>query len=281
MIFKKIRAFIEIMRPGNGIMAIVGVILGSWLSDSSHSILQMLLLALAAFMALSFGNVINDIKDLEGDKINHPHRPLPQGMIQVKTAYFFSVFLFNLSLLSALLVSQIHFIVTLIPLIMLILYTLYFKAVPLFGNLLVSLLVAYTLVFGALKSNSFEAILLPSVLAFILNMEREIIKDFQDREGDLKTGIKTTATLSSLFTTIIFFGLSFSYLLILPLPAFTEFYSKTYLIIAMLIVLPLHLFISSALLGFYKKLLPKKISKLIKLEMLLGLSALTIDKILN
>lgn len=281
MILKKTKAFIEIMRPGNGIMAIIGVILGSWLSDNSHSILQVLLLALAAFTALSFGNVINDIKDLEGDKINHPLRPLPQGVIQVKHAYFFSLFLFNLSLVSALFVSQIHFIITLVPLIMLILYTLYFKAVPLIGNLLVSLLVAYTLIFGALKSYNFEAILLPAILAFILNMEREIIKDFQDREGDLKTGIKTTATLSSLFTTIIFFGLSLSYLLILPLPAFTDFYSKTYLIIAMLAVLPLHLFISSALLGFNKKLLPKKISKLIKLEMLLGLSALTIDKFLN
>lgn len=278
---KKIKAYVAITRPNNGIMAIIGVFLGSWLSNSSLSIVDISILAFVALTALSFGNVINDIKDLEGDKINHPERPLPAGNISLVSSYALMFFLGALSLSCAFSVSKLHFFVTLIPIIILTLYTLYFKGIPLLGNFLVSLLVAYTLIFGALGSKDLNAVIYPVLLAFLLNMEREIIKDFQDKEGDLKTGIKTTATLSSSSITLIFAILSFLYLILLPLPYFTQYYSKIYLITALIFVLPLHLLVSASLLKLYRKLSPKKISKFIKIEMILGLAALALDKIIS
>lgn len=280
MIIKKVKAYIQISRPGNGIMAIIGVLLGCWLSNNELSYSEVFALAIAAISALSFGNVINDIKDLEGDKINHPDRPLPSKILNLTEAYIFTLLLSTIALATALFVSKLHFYITLTPLIFLVLYTLFFKATPLVGNFVVSLLVAYTLVFGAIGSQHIQAILLPALLAFLLNMEREIIKDFQDVEGDSKTGIKTTASLPKNLVNVVLAILSFLYILILPIPALTEYYSKIYLIFSIIFVLPLHILVSSSLLNIIKWYSPKKISKLIKIEMLLGLIALSIDKAL-
>lgn len=281
MILKKLKATITIMRPGNGTMAVLGVFLGSWLANSQLEQIKILILSFTALTALSFGNVINDIKDLEGDKINHPERPLPKKTLSIKEAYFLSIILAILSLAGAAYVSFFHFLITIIPIGLLSLYTYKLKAVPLVGNILVSLLVAYTLIYGAINSTDFKAVIFPAILAFLLNLEREIIKDFQDMTGDLQTGVKTTATLSPNSIRILFFLLSVSYLVILPLPSFTQFFSNAYLILALAIVLPLHLIVSAALLKLYNKFSSKKISGLIKLEMLLGLAALSIDKIIN
>ncbi len=281
MFLKKIKASLDIMRPGNGIMAITGVFLGSWLANSQLSLIKILTLSFAALAALSFGNVINDIKDLDGDKINHPQRPLPKGVLSIKEAYLLSIILAILSLILAAYVSFFHFLVTLIPITLLSLYTYKLKAVPLAGNVLVSLLVAYTLIYGAISSIDFKAVIFPAILAFLLNMEREIIKDLQDMAGDLQTGVKTTATLSPNSIRILFFLLSVSYLVILPLPSFTTYFSNTYLILALAIVLPLHVIISASLLKVFINFSPGKISNLIKIEMLLGLAALAVDKFIT
>lgn len=280
MIINKLKAFFNLTRPANGLMAISGVLLGSWLSSNTHDIKSLLFLSLAAIISLSFGNVINDIVDIDGDKINHPDRPLPKGLINIKEAYLFLCFLALLALIFALMVSTTHFFITLIPLILLLFYTLWFKGLPLVGNFVVSLLVAYTLIYGALGAVHFQAILLPALLAFILNFEREVIKDIQDKAGDLNTGIKTTASLPPTIIKLLFIILCSAYIIILPLPFFTPYFSEPYLYFSMLIVLPIHIYISLALLNIRKDVSAKKISKMIKIEMLLGLSSLALDKIL-
>lgn len=277
---EKIKAFIDLSRPGNGVMAIIGVLLGFWLSNNTLPIHSLPILCIITFLALSFGNVINDIKDLEGDRINHPNRPIPSGLINKNEALIFMIILILISLGSAYYLSKLHLLVTAIPIILLTIYTLYLKGIPLLGNILVSALVAYTLVFGSLGSEDLGIIVVPAVLAFLLNLEREIIKDIQDKEGDIKTGVKTTAILPDKLIKALLFILSLCYLILLPLPALQAYFSKVYLIISILIILPVHLFISGALLKLVKKISPKTISKLIKVEMLLGLAALAIDKIL-
>lgn len=274
---KTIKAYFSIIRPINAFLAAIGVALGFWLTTLTASISSLLLLITAAVCALGYGNVINDIKDAEGDKINHPQRPIPRGIIPPAHATLYAVSLAIVSIISSAMVSYIHIIATLTPLLLLTVYTLFLKATPLVGNILVSVLVAYTLIFGGLGSTDAYILIIPALLAFLLNLSREIIKDIQDREGDLKTGIQTTAVLPQTVITAIMTGIFIAYLFLLFLPVILDHFHLLYLLICAVIVLPLHLrwFASLIRNGYTGNI--KTISRAIKLEMLFGLAALAID----
>ena len=280
LIVRKLKGFINISRPENGLMAVIGVSIGFWLSNNSLKFPSLVFLNIIALMALSYGNVINDIKDLPGDSINHPKRPLPLNILSIKEAYIYSITLAALSLTGAFYISPRHFAATLIPILLLTLYTVNFKGIPLLGNIIISLLVSYTLIFGGLGAK-LEVIFIPAILAFILNLQREIIKDLEDKEGDLLTGVKTTAVLSTSIIKVLLVFLSLIYIVLLPFPYFNGDFSSIYLFITLFTVLPFHFIIVLGFSGILKKLSPSVISKLIKIEMILGLASLAIDKFLK
>ena len=160
----KLASFIKIVRPINAVMASIGVVLGFWLTGVNSPVTDLMLLIITAICALGYGNVINDIKDAEGDTINHPERPIPRGEISKTQAVIFATLLALISLFTSNIVSFQHCIATLTPLLLLTLYTLFLKGTPLLGNSVISLLVAYTLVFGGLGSPRVSVIIIPAFL---------------------------------------------------------------------------------------------------------------------
>jgi geranylgeranylglycerol-phosphate geranylgeranyltransferase len=268
------------MRPANFIMVAFGVSLGFWLSLAFQikSIKDLLLLIISSICATGFGNVINDIIDIETDKISHPKRPLVLGNISTRNAIIFSAVLGLFAIFSSLLVSFQHGIGALIPLLLLLFYSLYFKSTPLAGNIIVSLLVAYTLIYGGICGQELKRLIIPSFLAFLLNFSREIIKDIQDQEGDKKAGYITSASLSPIILRIIIAFCSLMYAFGVILPYISGGFGIIYAIVCLFFIVPLHIYWN---LLFYKteyKIFLAKISSLIKLEMLCGLFALAIDE---
>jgi 4-hydroxybenzoate polyprenyltransferase len=83
-------------------------------------------------------------------------------------------------------------------LIVLTFYSLFLKGIPLIGNIVVASLVAYSILFGAINADGFKTLIIPALLAFLLNLSREIIKDIQDEKGDRATQVFTSAKLPSL-----------------------------------------------------------------------------------
>ncbi len=272
-------AYFRTIRPVNVLLSSIGVALGFWLTDVKAPLTDLLLLIATATCALGFGNVINDIKDVEGDRINHPDRPIPKGTISPAGAFIFSIFLVILSLTASFTVSFSHCIAAAIPLGLLIVYTLFLKGTPLVGNILISLLVAYTLIFGSIHSPDITIILIPAFLAFLLNLSREIVKDIQDREGDLNAGLRTTAILSERVLKGILIAICIVYILFVFIPVLLGHFHTLYLLNCVCIVLPIHIF-------WFVKLMKKdasshleSISTAIKIEMLGGLVALSFDKL--
>ena len=234
---------VRIVRPGNCLMAGVTVGLGFWLGGSISPLQSLLFLCLAAGAATAFGNVINDLSDIDTDRLSHPDRPLPQKELSAGAVRCFAAVLAVIALSSGLSVSPLHLGGTILPLCLLTIYTRYLKPVPLAGNFAISLLVAYPLIFGALDSPAFSRLFVPALLAFIVNLMREVIKDLQDQAGDTLAGLKTTASLSSSVISLILYLSSICFLLMLPLPLFVSTgFSKIYGFIALGIVAPLHLF---------------------------------------
>ncbi len=277
---KKILAYVAITRPQNALLASIGVALGFWLTKVSIPLIYLPLLLFAAIGSLGFGNIINDIKDVTGDRINHPERPLPQGVITKREAQIFATILAILALFTGGVVSWNHLIGVTVPLILLTVYTLTLKGTPLVGNIVVSLLVAYTLIFGSLSSESIEIVIIPSVLAFLLNLCREIIKDVQDYEGDTSSGVRTTASLPNNLIKGLMGLLGVVYLLLVGLPYLLGHFKLIYLLICLVIALPIHLYWLGFLVLKQNMANPKKISGLIKIEMLIGLSALAFDALI-
>jgi geranylgeranylglycerol-phosphate geranylgeranyltransferase len=278
---KKIRALFALGRFHNASMTAVAVGLGYWLSGAlaEGRIVPMFLLAAAAVFATAFGNAVNDITDIAADRINRPGRPLPSGALSAAESAVFAGVLAAASLAASGAVSVQHCAGAAIPLALLTLYAVWLKGTPLLGNCVVSALVGYALIFGAIGAPRMDHLLLPALCAFLINVSREIIKDIEDTAGDMRAGYRTTASLPlPLLKTLIFF-LGPALLYAAYLPFHLGHFGKVYLGLCLGLLLPLE---TARLLLFFKFNTPRRlsvISLLAKIELACGLAALAIDKL--
>ncbi len=152
------------------------------------------LLVLATVLSAAAGYILNDIFDRKIDLINSPKR----GLFTEKNLYLFyflSSLFFGVALFSSFIISfQIGFAV-LFSCILLIFYAKYSKQLGILKPILVSFLTAFSIVLlGFLYS--FDSIPITiwlfSIWAFLLSMIREIIKDFEDFEGDISQNSLTS-----------------------------------------------------------------------------------------
>lgn len=275
----KIVPYIRIIRYSNALMAGMTTLLGFWLSDSSLSPTSVLMLIIATICCTGFGNTINDIHDIDSDRLSHPDRPLPQGIISVRSAWFFSLLLLITALVSSFSVSNLHGWATLLPLLLLTIYAFFLKATPIAGNLLVATLVAYTILYGALGAVGFPRLIFPASMAFLLNFSREIIKDLQDSKGDQSSGVVTSAILPSRVLKSIIYVCSAACLSLLFITIYMKLFGNLYGVTGLFVILPLHLFRTTLICRKGHQMRLALISKLFKLEMLFGLVALAADKI--
>jgi 4-hydroxybenzoate polyprenyltransferase len=252
----------------------MGVLIGFVLSGKPLDITVPLALCAAA-CALGFGNVINDIVDYQTDSISHPHRPIPRGDMTLRNAELLCGALFLAALIAAGSISPTYFGATLVPLCILIVYSLFLKGTPFAGNITVSALIAYTLFYGAL-GGQFSPVYIPAVIAFLLNLVREIIKDLADKEGDVSAGITTTASIPlDILQPLIFLGWAMSGVSVF-LPLFTLSHIPLYSVVLVVCVLPAHVL----WLWFFTQSSFSQAAKIIKIEMLAGLTALVCTALL-
>ena len=197
------RAYIELMRPKNLILAAVTVPLGA--SFATLGAAQWISAGVFALSVLTFmgaANAMNDIKDASIDKTAHPLRPIPSERVTVQQAKYFSIFLWIASIASLaygctlIESSDILAVVTvyLIAIIMMMTYDFgpATKEKGLIGNIVISLLVAAVLIFGAATHGGITSRLVWMIagVVFSTNLAREIIKDCQDMEAD--EGVRET-----------------------------------------------------------------------------------------
>jgi 4-hydroxybenzoate polyprenyltransferase len=168
------------------------------------------LLVFATVCIAAAGNVINDILDVNIDRINKPQRVIVGKKISEKGAYNFYIILNILGVgvgfyLSNLLGHPGLAAVFIVISALLYIYASQLKSVLLVGNILISLLVASSLlililfdIFPAIDNEikesqilSSQVILMYAGFAFFINFIREIVKDLKDIDGDKNGGRKT------------------------------------------------------------------------------------------
>jgi geranylgeranylglycerol-phosphate geranylgeranyltransferase len=281
LIMRSLVPYIRIARINNVLMTGCAVALGFWLSRSALPVTGLFLLIIAGCFAVSFGNIINDLHDVPSDRISHSKRPLPRNELSLREAGIFAFFCAFVAMESAFFVSMTCAAATLVPLILLFFYTRFLKKVPLAGNIVVSLLVGYSIIFGALGAPGLKILVIPGVLAFLLNLAREIIKDFQDEPGDRAAGIATTASLPVSMTRAVVYSAGGACFLLLFLPWQLRHFGNVYAGVCAAVVLPVQIIWFAV---FSKKEWQRKlslISLLLKIEMAAGLAALAADRLFS
>lgn len=179
------------MRPGNGLMAAVGTLVGLVLAGSGQPLPTSAWVAapLAAFLIAGFGNVLNDLRDARLDAKAHPHRPLPSGRIRRSDAQVWAGLLLAFGLYEAYVAAGLATLAfALANAAALACYEAWFKRAGLPGNVLVALLVASTFAFGAVATGTapgeWGLLWLLMAMAFLANVARELLKDIEDQEAD-------------------------------------------------------------------------------------------------
>ncbi len=173
------------------------------------------LLVISTLLIASGGNIINDIFDVEVDKINKPDKVWIGEIMPKKKAYSLYIVLTVTGVLTGIYLSfrigylmfgLIFFAIALL----LYFYSSNYQKVAFLGNIIVSLLSAMVILitwlydFFALRAEpALFAKILPdikiiylligsyAVFAFMTSFIREMVKDAEDYEGDLKAGYKT------------------------------------------------------------------------------------------
>ena len=149
-------------------------------------------------------NLFNDALDIEIDKINKPYRFLITYPVNLIYIYITIIMFFIVgSLLTYKLTSLSQSIVLFIVFPSLVLYEILLKRLPIIGNIIVSLLVGIVFIYAeASFVNRIDVSWRFFYLAFLLNLIREIIKDIEDIDGDVKNNFQTAPVILGLPKTI-------------------------------------------------------------------------------
>lgn len=271
----KLISIIKITRPANVLISFFVVIVAVLIAQKQNTGIEiMILAALSAAFATAAGNIINDIFDIETDKISHPDRVLVKVTLAINEAYY-EYLLFNLlsMLIAAILPSPLIFII-IFSLLLLYLYSAYLKKIILIGNLTIAFLTGMTFIYGGFAVGNPVDAIIPAVFAFLINLIREIVKDIMDLEGDKKQNIiSLPAKYGIYFTKKLAAILSIILIAFTFYPILARIYKIEYFIIVMI-------FVNPVMVICIKNLLQKGetnfalISNLLKLNMILGLIAI-------
>lgn len=174
------------------------------------STLQISILIIATICIAAAGNVINDIYDIETDFVNKPDKLIVGKSISEKTAYnlFIALDIIGVGIgyyLSHSVGKSAFFSLFVIISALLYIYATYLKQAFLIGNIVISILVALSIIIVGIFEilpvittenretlfTFFKIILDYALFAFIINLIREIAKDIEDIDGDYKAGMRT------------------------------------------------------------------------------------------
>lgn len=206
----------------------------------------------------SGGYFINDYFDLRSDAYNNKSKS-NLGSSTLLSSYFI-VFITGwlLSLYIAFFIGDIKLsIIYLISSTVLYLYSSHFKNLPLVGNIIVSLFSVFVLLImlyvelnvikqiswqsSAIQGQVIPLIIFYSLIIFVLSLARELIKDVEDYNGDLKAGSITYPIVAGipkalmLVSFITFTGVVLSFVWLLKYFQFYSHIENSWLILTILI----------------------------------------------
>ena len=177
------------------------------------------LLVMSVILIAAAGYIVNDYFDIRTDRINKPDKVIIGKFISRRKAILLHPFLSFVGLLAGGFVCwKVHnlwfVLIFVLTIFFLWTYALFFQRKYIVGNMLISILSAFTLYLPwlfeitALEKHVNTAfldfnilhfkIIFYVVFAYLISMIREIIKDIEDLSGDIKSGYRTLPIVSGI-----------------------------------------------------------------------------------
>ncbi len=187
-------AALRLTRPANLAVSFLGTVVaglvaaGRGVAIPGVSWALVVLAAVSTSLVTAAGNVLNDLGDREGDRINHPERPLVTGAVSVSRARVLTVGSLVAAVTVAVPVARVE------PLVAVILgvaiatiagYEVRWKARGFVGNLSVAALTALVFLYGGAALGNALLLAPFAGMAFLATLSREVIKDMEDAAGDV------------------------------------------------------------------------------------------------
>ena len=259
------------------------------------------LLVISTLCIAVAGYIINDVYDVETDLVNRPEEVIVGKSVSEKAANNLFI-LFNIIgvligfYLSHLVGKSSFFALFVLISAILYIYASYLKRTFLIGNIVVSLLVAFTVIIVGIfdlipvinyqnQANQYtmlKVLLAYAFFAFVINLVREMIKDIEDVDGDHKSGMKTLPILLGRERAR---NITFVVSLV-PILGLT-YYLSTYLYTQIILVIYFLLFVAGPLIFVAIKIFQAKskkdyklISNVLKLILVLGFLSMVIYPII-
>jgi geranylgeranylglycerol-phosphate geranylgeranyltransferase len=238
-----------------------------------------ILAAIAASLSAASGNIINDIFDRDADAINKPEKPLPSGRVTMTAAINFYIIVLLASIFISFSINQIAFLTVVLSDILLFLYSLRLKRIPFLGNFAISFLTGFVFLYGGMIAGDIKSVLIPAGFAFLINLSREGIKAIEDIPGDKRAGVITFPLKYGInFSKIIISSFLILLLIFTFVPVITGYYGIGYLVIIIIIIDPLLLYVVKSLNETNRNMNLKRLSLILKLNMVVGLIAIFLGK---
>jgi len=187
-------------------------------TEPAMSASRLWMLITASVLIAAAGYIINDYFDLNIDRVNKPQKIVIEKLIKRRWAILWHLLLSFLGIVLSFYISYklenpflFLGIANLVCVITLWVYSTTYKKKLLIGNIIISVLTAWTVLilyfaqwqhFGDVDpaykeqyqlamSRVFKLAILYAGFAFIISLVREVIKDLEDREGDSRYGCST------------------------------------------------------------------------------------------
>jgi len=202
---QSLNSFLALIRVENILPTLFLSIAGGWIANPSFYNLirckEFYAGIAVTLLVLSNSMILNDIFDVEIDKINHKRRPLITGEIKVSTAKRLAASLFVISEAISLFYLPRHLqLSTLFANVLAFTYTPLLKPIFLIKNISCAALVSFAVFFSGFAANSslsfmpklnLELLSIASQMIFFGSLSNEILLDMKDVDGDRKNNIIT------------------------------------------------------------------------------------------
>jgi len=228
----KILASFELMRMKNILLASIATPVGALLALGDFSSIteypEVIFATTSVLFFMGAGNAMNDLRDIEIDRIAHPNRPLAREALSEKEAKRLTISLALLSIGSLvacclMMDNERKYTLSIYGVVALLMLSydslLELKNKGLVGNVSISLLVAAVTLYGASSVGEVTNPLIwyVSGVVFFVNLAREIVKDCQDLDADsesrvtlpMKIGLENSRMVAYVMT---LFGLVMLYI---------------------------------------------------------------------
>jgi len=225
---KMIIAFFRLIRWQNILFIIITQVLFYFaiyrsLYTDEDNFHQFAWLLIASVCIAAAGYIINDYFDLNIDRINKPDKNVIGKVISRRWAILWHMLLSILGLLATAIAVSFQkwylILANLLCVMLLWLYSTSLKKQLLVGNIVISILTAWTILilffaripfyeaFGITEevtAKFFRVSFLYAGFAFIISIIREAIKDVEDMEGDRRYGCKTLPIVAGVVATKVY-----------------------------------------------------------------------------